>query len=293
MKLECPILKFRLNRSGIGIVQVLIFTSVAAAISVGIMALVDNNKKSLNNQLLKVSAKLLTDSFYGLVNDDKAWRNTTAANTSMTCILNGTDCSPYASGFTQFVPRNTNNTLFLGGYNPVANLNQGFSPEGDLCNTYSTTTPSNRCPLRYTFWWRPICPASPPCTRKNIRVEVRAVHTAETSTLRLNTAINPQSLYSSNFIRGIPDPAKAAVNCTNIYRVWDPVLFLCQPQAGMNATVNVSCISSSYDAFQRPNGTCVCPLKCSTRQSESYTSVNFPNPYTLTVTCICAVSSIN
>ncbi len=213
------------NESGLGILQAMFVAALVLAISTGFLALSDYNKKNLNNQLVKLNAKQLTDTFFSLISDDIAWRNTTAANISMSCIATRTNCAAFGGGFTQFVPRGIDNTLFLGGYNPVTNPTQGFSPEGDLCNTYSTVTPSDRCPLRYTFWWRPICPAGP-CVGTNIRIEIRAAHSPGPGTQRLNTTVG-QSLYSTNFIRGLPDPARAAALCANFSKTWNPTLFVC------------------------------------------------------------------
>lgn len=281
------------NNSGAGILQVLMIASLVLVISTGLLILSDYNKKNLNSEVLKVSARLLTNSFFGLINDDTAWRNTTIANASMTCILNGTNCAAFSGTFTQFIPRGIDNTLYLGAYDPVLNPNQGFTPENALCTTYSLLAPSNRCPLRYTFWWQPICPPGPaPCIQKNIRVEIRAAHSPQGTSLRLNTTI-PQSSYSISFIRGVPDPAKAAVNCASLNRSWDPLLFLCNmPGGGDDAELTKSCTLSSYDTFQRPNGICPCPVKCYRRISEDYLNVNYPNPYTLTIKCSCPSGTI-
>lgn len=213
------------NEKGLGILQALSVAALVLVVSAGFLAMSDYNKKNLNNQLVKVNAKLLTDTFNDLISDDVAWRNTTAANLSMACIATRTDCAAFGGVFTQFVPREIDNSLFLGGYDPILNASQGFSPEGDLCNTFSTITPSDRCPLRYTFWWRPICPAGP-CIGRNIRIEVRAIHSPNSGMQRLNTVVG-QGLYSINFIRGLPDPARAAALCANFNRTWNATLFVC------------------------------------------------------------------
>ena len=292
MKKKNLSLKIISNKSGIGILQILLIISITATIGAGIIALVDNNKKSLNAQLLKVSTKLLTDTFNGLINDDMAWRNTTANNPNMGCIYNGTNCAGSASSFTPFVPYNIDGTLFLNGYNPN-NPSHGFSPVGDFCTTYSATTPTNRCPLRYTFTWQPICPASGPCVRSNIRIRINAVHTPESGTLRLNTTMF-QSPYSTDFVRGIPDIAKAQTACQNINYSWDNTLLICRPQAGTNASLNRTCPNlTSYDALQRPNGVCACPVRCPAPANQTYNNVIWPNPYSITVTCTCNVNTIN
>lgn len=208
-----------------GILQAMSVAALVLVISAGFLALSEYNKKNLNNQMVKVNAKQLTDTFFNMISDDVAWRNTTTSNASMACVAARTTCIVYAGGFTQFVPRSIDNTLFLGGYNPVVNPSQGFSPEGGLCNTYSTTTPSDRCPLRYTFWWQPIC-AGGVCTGRNIRIEIRAFHSPASGMQRLNTTVG-QSLYSMNFIRGMPDPARAAALCTNFNKTWNATLFVC------------------------------------------------------------------
>lgn len=210
------------NESGIGILQVIMIAAVGLIISAGLMIMVESSKKSLNSQLLKLNAKLLTERYYSLLNDDVAWRNTTVANQpSMDCIRLRTDCSLSAGVFTQFTPKTIENVSYLG-YDPAVATN-GFSPEGSFCNTY----PSARCPLRYTFWWQPVCNAGA-CVGKNIRIEIRADHTPVSGTVKLNTTVG-QSLYSVNFVRGIPDPAKAAAICANFLRTWDPVLLVCNP----------------------------------------------------------------
>lgn len=284
-----------------GILQVMMAAAVIAIISAGMMMLADANRQTLKRETLKTNMQMLTESFQDRINDDRAWANTISDatnNPSMACILNGTDCSAFKNVYTNFVPKNVDGSFLIPGGTTAS---QGFSLNGVSCNTYSTTTPTDDCPFRYTFQWKPACPlAAVPCIKPNILINIVANH-SPAKMLKINTTVTPtldgsKALYSPNFLRGVPDLAKAQALCTNLGRTWDAVLYSCiLPAAGNAASIDaITCNmpGTAYDAFLRPNGFCFCPIRCPIKFGESYIGAVSPSVYTIVVKCSCTTGSI-
>lgn len=275
-------------KNGFSIIEVMVAIGLLGIVGVGVSSMLfnmmnSNNYAQLGNSALNMKAELTE-----ILSNDRAWANTIAdttlnpdATAAFACLRTSTAC---AAGTYPFTPKLVNNTLFRTSYNPQTSATQGFNVNGVVCSTFSTGSPDDSCPMRYTFTWTPMCPSTGACINPQIRIRL-IFNFSSTSKL---TKLSPERYGNDNIIIGNKESMYSEAACNIMSGSWDPVTQVCTP-----ANVNITCTSSSYSSA--PVATCGTLSGGSTPTCGAYDGVNctcsiFVTVYTANGQCTCPPS---
>lgn len=170
-------MKIITNQSGFNLVQLLIATTIFTVVSLGIMNLIIYYSKVEQQQRLSsgiVSARYQLISF---LQDERGWLNTiyaphndTLYSDCLTGDTNGTtDCFPASAPIGLAV---YNSSPYPGELYYEGLANEGFSRDGEVCDTFDAINGNFNCPFHAEVQWRAICPGSP-CYQPTIEVDVK------------------------------------------------------------------------------------------------------------------------
>ena len=232
------------KKNGFSIVEVLVALGLLAIVGVGTSTMVFNMMSSNNYVTLGNTALNLKTELTSILSDDRAWVRTINdltvnpdASAAFACLRNNTVCT---AGAYPFTPKLSNNTLFRATYDPQTSAANGFDSNGVICNAYSTVTPNDLCPIRYTFTWQPICPppASGPCIRPQVRIRL-IFNFSSTSKYG---QLNPQRYGNDNIVIGNQASMYSETSCILLNGTWNAATQICTP-----AEINtVFCTRSTY-----------------------------------------------
>lgn len=181
----CPGL---IDQKGFGLIEVLVAMGIMAVISLGVMTMLTDMAKQVQNARKKAALVELKTSIAAAINSPTAWTNTNqwAANAvvgRMACLANGTTCledvngGPICTGnpcpdypFVLRVGDAATGVTVVDGQT----ANEGFDFLGRRCNTY----PSPTCVFRYETRWYGVCRGTTRCTNPSIVVNARMTYTA-------------------------------------------------------------------------------------------------------------------
>lgn len=172
------------NNKGFTLTEVLISTAIMSISFYMLAGAFTNIQSALQRTDYNASLFAVKNAFTGMLTSDAAWERIMRNNGStFNCwrigvnTLPATSCATVAAGAPRaFNPVNADGVGFTSGgsvpYAPATFPNHGFTMNGEVCTTFSTTSPDARCPVRINFTWIPICPAVGGCIKPESRVDM-------------------------------------------------------------------------------------------------------------------------
>ena len=167
------------SNSGFSLVEVMM-SSLIMVFSIGVMGSFSINYSNLNrtattkSKILQVKTSILIK-----LADKKSWNQTLLlANTinptnqelhinpELSCVRDLTACTPGQYNLTVL---NQDGSIFWDNFNSTS----GFTRDGAICSSFGATNDSNFCNYKFNTSWSPICPASGPCVRPQIKVQIQ------------------------------------------------------------------------------------------------------------------------
>lgn len=186
------------SERGMTFVEVLVAFGILGVSLVGLMSFVTYSASTKTQSDTAAGAVLARDIVIQYINNPKAWPQTLAKNSEMSCILNSTDCSGYGTSPRSFALYDGESNAITGN---SSSPTYGFKRSGEVCTAFDGTAGSGDrvCVFHYDLSWRAVC--GPGC--KNPQIEV-------SGTFKFNSDVDGnknssnirEDRYNFKFIRG-------------------------------------------------------------------------------------------
>lgn len=263
--------------------------AVVASTSVYYTSRSDTNKQIRTEQIYD-TIKLAASNLRGVINNESAWVatvNFSLNSDSLGCFTNPavSCCGLSNQPFTVVSQTGTPVFELRTGYAAtsagqsaadVASIPyNGFSLQGDVCNTYNPADGNADCPFRIHTYWSSINP-TPIDTQCKLPPKIKMVVDVKNSRGRTEHINHTHRRWSFlEFIRGAGEDSLAA-HCVKMNGVWDPKTNTCTLRAAIaeNPTLNqVDCASEMGTMNSYTNYICNVHKNCEMEAAEA----GFPN----------------
>lgn len=185
------------NQKGISIVEVLIAAGLTAVVSLGIATMIQNSMIEQKKTVLLATLREKKIAIENMLRDQTAWnftiRNatnmgTSPANQSTTCLVN-----PASGQCGEIAATTPKKLIVMDASNGEAyNLldwagagTRGFTEGGAACNTFSSTTGNDACPISYRLVYMYDCDSNAgttvTCGNPQVKIVARLVFNPSTS----------------------------------------------------------------------------------------------------------------
>lgn len=202
--------------AGFTIVEVLVSLGIWSALTLGVGLAIHHTFRMQNRSRSLVQVEMFRQAIVQAVESDIGWAKVVkdARNVSMECLRSGTPCTidgsdmgaPLAS--VPLVLLQPDGRLLFD----ATKATQGLTPQGDLCDTFSSAG-NDACPFRFELNWSALCsPGS--CTNPQIVVSAKLIYSAN----RLRFVFN-EARYSIAKIYRMPASVPTAPGGCYAYEV--------------------------------------------------------------------------
>lgn len=198
---------FKINKNGMGMVEVMVAAAMAAMVSLGVATMMQNSMKESRRVQMLDTLKNKKILFENMLRDPDIWSATLNGNASagtapFNTLASGTTATAeiaYTSP-AEFKLYNSDGSLahdLLGQSDMTGN---GFSERGTACSTFNgnTNAGNDNCPISYRLLVAADCLTGASCTNPSLKLVARLVYNpASTGTLAAFTSfLNPVSGFS-------------------------------------------------------------------------------------------------
>lgn len=159
----------------------------------GITSMMSMSLKSQLQSGVSFRGDVVRRNFVTYIQHGYAWVYTIndPSNTSMACLVTGANCPLGANAFQL---RDPANQVVFNSLNPA----EGFTRDGQLCNSFDPVNGNNFCPIRVDLTWAPICAPGVLCVNPLVKVEGKMSY--KPATADQTVAFNPAN-YSFEVVR--------------------------------------------------------------------------------------------
>ncbi|MCC2677706.1 MAG: hypothetical protein K0R29_282 [Pseudobdellovibrio sp.] len=177
---------FKMNKKGMGMVEVMVAAAMAAMVSLGVATMMQNSMKESRRVSLLDALKNKKILFDNMMRDPDVWNATLNNNvgvpfTQLKTTTNSTSEIPYTNPV-EFQMYNSDGSLAYDLLGPSDMTGNGFTEKGGTCSTFNANPGSgtDNCPFSYRLLVGVDCPVSGAlaCTNPNLKLVARLVYNA-------------------------------------------------------------------------------------------------------------------
>jgi len=175
---------FKMNKKGMGMVEVMVAAAMAAMVSLGVATMMQNSMKESRRVTLLDTLKNKKIQFDNMMRDPDVWNATLNNNggvpfTQLKTTTNSTSEIPFTSPV-EFQMYNADGSLAYDLLGPSDMTGNGFTEKGGPCSTFNGNSGSgtDNCPFSYRLLVGVDCPVSGAvsCTNPNLKLVARLVY---------------------------------------------------------------------------------------------------------------------
>lgn len=251
------------NKRGMGLLQVLLVTSLLFIIIYGIISLLMYSAKQQRYQTMIGNVRELQKNLEGLLNNQESWKNTfkaaAPANMSFTCLRTGVPCVKTQNVITEI--RDASNLVFVTNlpdwFVPVY-PSGGFTERGIKCAGFNGNAGlgNDLCPFSYKIIWEPLCPGN--CAAHldpGFRITARLLYNPSlgflaNGAIQTGDPVSVMSLNAANLTKIPVNPANIVISSAD--QIADPKTGKYDVVVWRTATTNVP----SFRIVTITNGNC-------------------------------------
>lgn len=182
--------KFLKNTKGVTIVQVLIAAGISSAVSLGVVQMMENTRRTQRKIQLLATLQDKKMQIESLIRDQASFNNTILFNTGapFDALKSGglvTEFSATSPVKVVLYDASGSESGKLDLLGPADNTGNGFTEKGTNCSTFNATTGDDKCPFSYRIMMSADCPIFDPvvettCRDPQLRIVARLVFNPST-----------------------------------------------------------------------------------------------------------------